>query len=54
METEIKMKYMLEEITKLNELIRVGRESEKERDSLRNELAELMDIYTETLNERRI
>lgn len=51
METERKLRYMLEHIDKYNDLISKAEEAKKERNTLRKEVAKLMAIYVETLNE---
>lgn len=52
METERKLRYMLERIDCLNEDIKKANEARKERDILRKEISELMEAYIETVNER--
>lgn len=51
METEKKLKYMLDRIVELNDIIENGREAIEERKRLRKEIAELMGHYAETINE---
>lgn len=52
METEKKLRDMLERINTLNNIIEDAREARKERDELRKEISKIMQFYMETVNER--
>lgn len=53
METERRLRYALERIDYLNDLIVKGEEAKEERDELRNEISELMKTYIETVEEMK-
>lgn len=51
METEKKLKYMLDEIVELNDIIKKGKEAMEKRKRLRKEVSNLMGNYMEVVNE---
>ncbi|TCU74263.1 hypothetical protein EV204_104301, partial [Tissierella praeacuta] len=51
METEKKLKYMLDEIVELNDIIKKGKEAMEKRNRLRKEVSSLMGNYMEVVNE---
>lgn len=51
METEKRLKYLLDEIVELNDFIERGREAIEKRNKLRKEVAKIMECYAETVNE---
>lgn len=53
METEKKLKYMLDEIVQLNDVIEKGREAINERNKLREEMAKLMEHYIDEMSQMR-
>lgn len=51
METEIKLKYMLDDIVELNEIIERGRKAMDERNRIRKKMVELMECYVDEMSE---
>lgn len=51
MKTEKELKFMLEKISNLNDLIEKSNEARIERDELRKQVSRLMEIYIETVEE---
>ncbi len=54
MKTEKELKFMLEKIDSLNDLIERANRARKERDELRKQVSRLMKIYIETVEEMNI